>query len=129
MTRRSISGTNVLVGIVGGVVGTLAMATAQEVITRVSPSTPERSRRLRKAGSGWRHFAQSEPRSHEQARTTSEYLVDLVAPGADATTRRALGGLVHYGFGAAAGAAYAFGLELAPPKLRRVLTSAQGLTY
>jgi len=37
--------------------------------------------------------------------------------------------LIHFGFGAAAGATYAAALTTAPPPVARVLRSGRGLTY
>jgi len=105
------------------------MATAQQLMSSVSPALRKRRRRLRRSGAGSGHWAQSEPRSHEHPLSTSEYLVERFAPSVTARQRNLLGGLIHYAFGAGAGAAYVLGLRAAPEPWRRVLTSAYGVTY
>ena len=120
---------SLLIGIVGGVVGTLAMASAQQLITAGNPTAKNRNKRLRRSGAGSGHWAQSEPRSHEYPLSTSEYLVKRFAPNATRRQRNALGSLIHYGFGAGAGAAYLLALQTAPQGVRRFLSSGYGLTY
>jgi hypothetical protein len=117
------------VGIFAGVVGTLAMATAQQLITSANPSAHKKSKRLRRSGAGSKHWAQSEPRSHEHPLSTSEYLVERFAPNVTRRQRDVLGSLIHYGFGAGAGAAYLLALQTAPPGIQKFLRSGYGLTY
>ena len=106
-----------LAGAIGGIVGTWAMATANAVwtgLTRV-PADPdlahEREMRLRNAGVGAGRHAQSEPRSHQRGISPGERAVAAVArrvTGAPLQPRRReqLGSVLHYGFGATAGAIY-----------------------
>src|SRR5688572_18242352 len=99
-------GASIGIGALAGIVGTLAMATSQQLISAASADAPRRGRRLRRSGAGRNQFAQSEPRSHEHYLSTSEYLIARVAPAAGDRRRKFLGSLVHFGFGAGAGAAY-----------------------
>jgi hypothetical protein len=118
-------------GALGGVVGTAAMAACGIVWSAADASTGQgsRSRRLRRSGVGTRQFPQSEPRSHEGADTPSEYVARRI-PGVTSRRRqRLVGSLIHFGFGAAAGATYAAALTTAPPPVARVLRSGRGLTY
>ena len=118
-------------GALGGIAGTAAMA-ACGALWSAADSTNGRatqSRRLRRSGVGKRQFPQSEPRSHEDADTPSEYLARRL-PGVTTRKReRMVGSLIHFAFGAAAGATYAALLATAPPPVARVLRSGRGLTY
>ena len=125
---RQTSSTSTLVGVLGGVLGTVAMATAQQLITSTNARAHNRSKRLRRSGAG-SHWAQSEPRSHEHPLSTSEYLVERFAPNVTRRQRDVLGSLVHYGFGAGAGAAYLLALQMASPRVQRFLRSGYGITY
>lgn len=120
-----------LAGVIGGVVGTWAMAACGQVWSTFDYSGGERARRrrLQRAGVGARYSAQSEPRSHEDDNATSELLARKLAGGRAPRAQRAIGSLTHYAFGATAGAAYAIGVDSAPPKVARVLTAGRGLLY
>ncbi len=107
-----------VVGAIGGVVGTWAMATSQELWNRIgfawADDTEDRSewaRRLGHAGEGRGRHAQGEPRSHHHEETAGHRAVGALvkrATGRRATAReKEVGGsLLHYGFGAVAGAVY-----------------------
>jgi putative membrane protein len=109
---------SVVAGFVGGLAGTWTMGAFEGAWSAVTAaavgsdrSSTETRRRLKHAGVGAGKYAQSEPRSHRHETTPSETLVDRVAAqvGASRPTphqRRALGSLVHYAFGACAGAVY-----------------------
>lgn len=123
--------TALLAGAIGGLVGTAAMATAGQLWSRIDRTGGPTATHRRRAhsGVGRNRFAQSEPRSHENRITPSEVIARHV-PGVDSPqSRRFVGSLVHYGFGAAAGLAYAAALQKAPPSARRWLTSGRGLLY
>ena len=114
-------------GILGGVLGTVAMSLFEVGWTSIARPRHE-SRRIKHAGRGLRH-AQSEPRSHEKPLSTSELLIEKTARKAfDARPtqrqREILGSGFHYAFGATAGALYA---ALAPrhPKI----TTGRGTVY
>ena len=120
-----------LAGTLGGIAGTAAMAACGAVWSAADSSNGRgaQSRRLRRSGVGRRQFPQSEPRSHEDPDTPSQFLARHL-PGV--TTRqqeRVIGSLIHFAFGAAAGATYAALLATAPPPVARVLRSGRGLTY
>ena len=126
--RRTIRPDAALAGILGGVLGTVAMSLF-EVAWTTTVRPPHQSRRLKHGGRGLRHPAQSEPRSHEKPLSTSELLIEKTARTAfDAhpspRQREILGSAFHYAFGATAGALYA---ALAPryPKI----TTARGTAY
>jgi uncharacterized membrane protein YagU involved in acid resistance len=119
---------SLVAGAIGGLAGTVAMSLFE--ITWSSLASPPRpARRLEHAGRGPRHAAQSEPRSHEKPRSTSEQLIDTISHKLldhepTQPQREYLGSAFHYAFGAAAGTIYA---ALAPryPKL----TAARGALY
>ncbi|HEX8522746.1 MAG TPA: DUF1440 domain-containing protein [Tepidisphaeraceae bacterium] len=119
-----------LAGIVGGIVGTMAMAASQQVMTALSPKNePTRKLRLRRAGHGVNYFAQAEPRSHEQWHTTSEGIVRELFPDASQETRALIGSGMHYAFGAGAGTAYTLGQKQLPQKYASLLTAGRGSLY
>ena len=121
MTRRHDGNGNaiqdVLAGALGGIVGTWAMATANAVWTELSPAPTdlhearERAMRLRNAGVGAGRHAQAEPRSHQRGTSPGERAVEVVARHVTSEPispkrREQFGSLLHYGFGATAGALY-----------------------
>ena len=108
---------DVLAGALGGIVGTWAMATANAVWTEMSPAPTdarearERQMRLRNAGVGAGRYAQAEPRSHQRGISPGERAVEVVARHVTSESitpkrREQLGSLLHYSFGATAGALY-----------------------
>ena len=108
---------DVLAGVVGGVVGTWAMATANAVWTSLTPVpgdpdlARERAMRLRNAGVGAGRHAQAEPRSHQRGVSPGERMVETLARQVTSApvppaARERLGSALHYGFGATAGAVY-----------------------
>ena len=121
----------VLAGVLGGIAGTAAMAACGLAWSAFDDGSGRslRRRRLRRSGFGEGEFPQSEPRSHEDADTPSQYLARRI-PGVDTPrAERAVGSAIHFAFGAGAGAAYGMAIALAPPRVSRVLTSGRGLTY
>lgn len=106
-----------LAGAVGGIVGTWAMATANAVWTGLTPvpadprRARERARRLRHAGVGAARHPQAEPRSHQHGISTSERAVAALARQVASEPisprrREQFGSMLHYAFGATAGAVY-----------------------
>jgi hypothetical protein len=123
--------TALLGGALGGIAGTWAMATADALWSAVDQSggPVAQARRLKRSGVGGGHFAQSEPRSHEDSDTPSQLLARRL-PGVDTPRReRIVGSAIHFAFGAAAGATYAAAVATAPPHVARVLRSGHGLLY
>lgn len=127
-----------IAGAIGGLVGTLAMATFQQLWMRGTavvdharhrePSDEDRNL-MKNAGIGSGEFPQSEPRSHHQRISPSERLV--------ATTYRTVGrrpakriemkiggSAVHFAFGATMGAIYGAAAELEP-----AVTIGQGTAF
>jgi len=109
-----------LAGAIAGVVGTLAMGVFEVAATRAMRPwhSPRQHARRRAHAGGGALVAQSEPRSHEHAVTSSEQLVDRLADAAGTRvgpgTRHVLGSAWHYLFGAAAGAIYGAAAEAEP---------------
>ena len=120
-----------LAGVAGGIAGTAAMAACDAVWSAFDYSNGRgaRSRRLRHSGVGRGQFPQSEPRSHEGHDTPSERLARHVPGVTTRRAERAVGSLIHFAFGATAGAAYAAALTTAPPPVARALRSGHGLLY
>jgi hypothetical protein len=125
-----------LAGALGGIVGTWAMATTNSIWNRtesaIAPTDGHgrRGQREAHAGVGTGRHAQSEPRSHHApGPMPSERLVEIIARKVSSRpltpqTREALGSVVHYLFGAAAGAVYG-GLAARFPKV----TIGHGTAY
>jgi hypothetical protein len=117
-------------GVLGGVLGTVAMATGQVLWNRVVPVRPDvRRLRDRRAGVGAGHHAQPMPRSHTQRRTAGEQLVDRLAKSVvgrrpSPRAREAVSSALHYAFGAAAGTLYATLARRYP-----VVTAGRGAVY
>lgn len=124
-----------LAGALGGVVGTWAMATANAAWTSLTPvpADPRRAReramRLRNAGVGAGAHAQSEPRSHHRGVSPGERAVAVLARQVTSTPitprrREQFGSVLHYGFGATAGAVYGLLARRWPG-----VTAGRGLAY
>jgi hypothetical protein len=118
-----------LPSILGGILGTAAMATSHLLWNRLAPVPPSlRQKRDRRAGIGPFH-AQPSPRSHSRRFSAGEKLVEstsrtLVGQSPDPDTRERLSSLSHYAFGAAAGLLYS---SLA--KRHPVVTLGHGAAY
>lgn len=126
---------DVLVGALGGIVGTWAMATANAVWTGLTPIPDdpalarEREMRLQNAGVGAGRHAQAEPRSHQRGVSPGERAIAVLARQVASSPieprrREQLGSVLHYGFGATAGAVYGLLARRWPG-----VTAGAGLAY
>lgn len=146
LTRRSSHAspdllTSICAGTVAGVLGTIAMSTAEAVwsmgarqVARTPVQRKVTARRVEHAGVGAGRYAQGEPRAHEQRISPTERIADRVVQAATGErpspkTRAMLGSLSHYGFGAAMGAIYGALMSSDSKEMRKLVSTGQGTAY
>jgi hypothetical protein len=125
-------------GVIGGFVGTAAMATFEAVWSSAvasSASDPalraEARTRLANAGVGEGHWPQGEPRSHQRPLSASEEAADALSRAVTGRTlrpasREKVGSLFHFAFGAAAGAVYG---ALSTTRAKPLVQAGRGTLY